>query len=39
MSDKFFLNLLMLRNKSFHETVKYGHPKDHILQDIPGLET
>jgi len=25
--------------KSVHQTVKYGHQSNHILQDLTGLET
>jgi len=24
--------------KSFHHTVKYGHKRNHILQDLTGVE-
>jgi len=35
MSDK--INLLSIY-KSFHQTVKYGRQRNHILQDLTGLE-
>jgi len=40
MPDKINSNIcLMLSvNKNFHQTVKYGHQRNHILQDLTGLE-
>jgi len=31
--------LMLSVSESFHQTVKYGWQKNHILQDLTGLET
>jgi len=40
MSDKInsHISLMLSVYISFHQTVKYGHQTNHILQDLTGLE-
>src|SRR6218665_322247 len=40
MSDKINSHICLMLNvyKSFHRTVKYGHQRNHILQDLTRLE-
>jgi len=40
MSDKInsYICLILSVYKSFHQTVKYGHQRNHIVQDLTGLE-
>jgi len=39
-SDKINIHFCLMFSvyKSFHQTVKYGHQKNHILQDLTGLD-
>jgi len=41
MSDKINSHICLMLSvcRSFHQTVKYGHQRNHILQDLTGLET
>jgi len=40
MSGKHFSHIWLMWSvyKSFHQTVKYGQERNHILQDLTGLE-
>ena len=40
MSDKINSHICLMLSvyKSWHQTVKYGHQRNHILQDLTGLE-
>ena len=40
MSDKINSHICLMLSvyKSFHQTVKYGHQRKQILQDLTGLE-
>jgi len=41
MSNKINLHTCLMLSvyKSFHQMVKYGHQRNHILQDLTGLKT
>ena len=41
MSDKINSHICLILSvcKYFHQTVKYGQQRNHILQDLTGLET